>query len=187
MRRNRLSNVVLTSVSKSERRSTVGDVAVRDLAAAVTTALHDRPVAVDLAVFATLAALQEHGGSLPHLAARRIRGRSGLHALGLGKIRRDRSGAYVAQTPENSGFRWRVAEVGLTRACTPAQLAAVVSQTAGRVSFFLFTDNFARDHAAYLAAGVVFREAPRYEPYGTVAVVEDLYGPPWDLIQPPTR
>ncbi|MER5755332.1 hypothetical protein [Streptomyces sp. NPDC002088] len=34
------------------------------------------------------------------------------------------------------------------------------------------------------AAGVVFEEAPRQEPYGTVAVYRDLYGNRWDLIQP---
>ena len=34
------------------------------------------------------------------------------------------------------------------------------------------------------AAGVTFRETPRHEAYGTVAVFEDLYGNPWDLIQP---
>jgi uncharacterized glyoxalase superfamily protein PhnB len=35
-----------------------------------------------------------------------------------------------------------------------------------------------------LAAGVRFREEPRNEPYGDVAVFEDLYGNAWDLIQP---
>ena len=34
------------------------------------------------------------------------------------------------------------------------------------------------------AKGVKFREAPRYEAYGTVAVFEDLYGNGWDLIEP---
>ncbi|MDR3496579.1 MAG: VOC family protein, partial [Ancalomicrobiaceae bacterium] len=29
-----------------------------------------------------------------------------------------------------------------------------------------------------------FREAPRDEPYGKVAVFEDLYGQGWDLIEP---
>ena len=48
---------------------------------------------------------------------------------------------------------------------------------------FLETDDFARDHQAMLARGVIFREAPRHEPYGTVAVFEDLYGNLWDLIE----
>ena len=42
----------------------------------------------------------------------------------------------------------------------------------------------ARDHAAMLARGVEFREAPRREAYGTVAVFADLYGNLWDLIEP---
>ncbi len=50
--------------------------------------------------------------------------------------------------------------------------------------FFLETNDFERDHARMLAAGVVFREEPRHEAYGSVAVFEDLYGTLWDLIQP---
>jgi hypothetical protein len=34
------------------------------------------------------------------------------------------------------------------------------------------------------AKGVAFREAPREEAYGTVAVFEDLCGNRWDLIEP---
>lgn len=44
------------------------------------------------------------------------------------------------------------------------------------MAFFLETDDFARDHAAMQAKGVQFNEAPRHEPYGTVAVFFDLYG-----------
>jgi catechol 2,3-dioxygenase-like lactoylglutathione lyase family enzyme len=80
----------------------------------------------------------------------------------------------------------------LARASTPAQVAALGHAAGGRVAFFLHTDDFARDHAAFRAAGVIFREAPRHEPYGTVAVFEDLYGQAWDLVQlaqlhPPAR
>ena len=57
-------------------------------------------------------------------------------------------------------------------------------QAGGRVWLFLETDDFARDHAAFTAAGVRFREAPRHEGYGKVAVFEDLYGNAWDLIEP---
>ena len=35
-----------------------------------------------------------------------------------------------------------------------------------------------------LEKGVDFREAPRAETYGTVAVFADLYGNLWDLIEP---
>ncbi len=64
------------------------------------------------------------------------------------------------------------------------QAAAIGNQTGGRVAFFLHTDDFARDHAAMLAKGVAFREAPRHEPYGTVAVFADPFGNLWDLLQP---
>lgn len=57
-------------------------------------------------------------------------------------------------------------------------------QAGGRVAFFLHTDDFDRDHARMTAAGVRFLEPPRREPYGTVAVFEDLYGTRWDLLQP---
>ena len=72
----------------------------------------------------------------------------------------------------------------LAKATTSEQQARVGDQAGGRVWLFLETDDFARDHAAWTAAGVVFREAPRHEPYGVVAVFEDLYGNAWDLIEP---
>ena len=64
------------------------------------------------------------------------------------------------------------------------QLAAVGRQGGGVVLFFLETDDFERDHARMVRAKVSFREEPRHEAYGTVAVFEDLYGNAWDLIQP---
>lgn len=72
----------------------------------------------------------------------------------------------------------------LARADGDDQRAAVGNQTGGRVGFFLHTDDFARDHARMLAAGVTFLEEPRHEPYGSVAVFQDLYGNRWDLLQP---
>ena len=72
----------------------------------------------------------------------------------------------------------------LARATTDEQRAQVGDQAGGRVWLFLETDDFARDHAAFTAAGVRFREAPRHEGYGKVAVFEDLYGNAWDLIEP---
>lgn len=62
--------------------------------------------------------------------------------------------------------------------------AAIGNQTGGRVGFFLFTDNFDRDHKAMLEAGVRFIEEPRSEVYGTVAVFADPFGNMWDLLQP---
>ena len=71
----------------------------------------------------------------------------------------------------------------LARAETAEEQAAIGNQTPGRVSFFLSTDDFARDHALYLTRGVDFIEEPRHEPYGTVAVFRDAFGNLWDFIQ----
>ncbi len=72
----------------------------------------------------------------------------------------------------------------LAKAAGPSQAAAVGAQAGGRVFLFLTTDDFERDHARFLAAGVVFQEAPRREPYGQVAVFSDPFGNLWDLIEP---
>ena len=98
----------------------------------------------------------------------------------------------VLDTPlPDEGKRWLVvkpkggdgAGLLLARADGEVERAAIGNQTAGRVSFFLKTDDFARDHAAFLAKGVRFIEDPRHEAYGTVAVFADLYGNLWDLIE----
>ena len=97
-------------------------------------------------------------------------------------------------TDMGDGKRWVVvsppphdaspgASLLLARAVSDEQRSVVGAQGGGRVWLFLHTDDFARDHARMTAAGVHFREAPRHEPYGTVAVFEDLYGNPWDLLQ----
>jgi catechol 2,3-dioxygenase-like lactoylglutathione lyase family enzyme len=85
---------------------------------------------------------------------------------------------WVTVGPENGGMRLLLAE-----ASDEAQRARIGDQTGGRVFLFLETDDFSRDHAAMRAAGVDFREAPRHEAYGTVAVFADLYGNLWDLIE----
>jgi catechol 2,3-dioxygenase-like lactoylglutathione lyase family enzyme len=72
----------------------------------------------------------------------------------------------------------------LARAADEAQRSRVGDQAGGRVFLFLHTDDFQRDWQRMRAAGVRFREAPRHEPYGTVAVFEDLYGNGWDLLEP---
>lgn len=98
----------------------------------------------------------------------------------------------LEDTPQPDGKRWLVvkpkggegAALLLARADGADQVRAIGNQTGGRVGFFLKTDDFARDHAAYLAAGVTFLEPPRHEPYGTVAVFQDIFGNRWDLIQP---
>lgn len=71
----------------------------------------------------------------------------------------------------------------LARASTPEEASRVGNQSGGRVFLFLHTDDFWRDYRAMIARGVEFREAPREESYGTVAVFEDLYRNKWDLLQ----
>ncbi len=71
----------------------------------------------------------------------------------------------------------------LARAAKPEQESAIGNQTGGRVFLFLATDDFWRDYNRMVAAGVSFIREPKVEPYGTVAVFEDLYGNLWDLLQ----
>jgi catechol 2,3-dioxygenase-like lactoylglutathione lyase family enzyme len=97
----------------------------------------------------------------------------------------------IEDTDQGGGKRWVVVSPGagsgallLAKAATPDQAARIGDQTGGRVFLFLETDDFARDHKRLSAAGVRFLEPPRHEPYGSVAVFEDLYGNRWDLIEP---
>ncbi|HEY0924672.1 VOC family protein [Rheinheimera pacifica] len=71
----------------------------------------------------------------------------------------------------------------LAKASNEKQQSAVGDQAGGRVWLFLQTDDFWRDYNAMQAAGVIFHETPRQEPYATVVVFEDLYGNKWDLLQ----
>jgi len=71
----------------------------------------------------------------------------------------------------------------LARASSPEQVAVIGAQTGGRVFLFLQTDDFWRDYDRFVAAGVVFVREPKQQPYGTVAVFQDLYGNLWDLLQ----
>jgi catechol 2,3-dioxygenase-like lactoylglutathione lyase family enzyme len=71
----------------------------------------------------------------------------------------------------------------LARASTPEQAKFVGNQAGGRVFLFLRTDDFWRDYRDMIAAGITFVRPPSEQPYGTVAVFEDLYGNLWDLVQ----
>lgn len=98
----------------------------------------------------------------------------------------------VQDTPLAAGKRWVLVtppgshgtNLLLAKAATPEQLQQVGKQAGGRVFLFLYTDHFWRDFRLMQAANVKFLESPRQEPYGTVAVFEDLYGNKWDLLQP---
>lgn len=98
----------------------------------------------------------------------------------------------VEDTPLEDGKRWVLVapphsggtSLLLARAAHPDQAARAGNQTGGRVFLFLHTDDFWRDYRAFESRGVSFVREPREEPYGTVAVFEDLYGNRWDLVQP---
>jgi catechol 2,3-dioxygenase-like lactoylglutathione lyase family enzyme len=101
-------------------------------------------------------------------------------------------GFELVEDTQLAAKRWvriRAGAAGLVlrRATTEAQLALVGNQTGGSVLLFIETDDFIRTHAHLIAHGVRFVEAPRQEPYGTVAVCLDLYGNKIDLIQPRGR
>ncbi len=89
---------------------------------------------------------------------------------------------WVTVEPPGGGPR-----IVLARADTPDQRHAIGNQAGGRVWLFLQTDDFDRDHRRMIAAGVMFEETPRREPYGKVAVWRDPFGNRWDLIGPPSR
>jgi catechol 2,3-dioxygenase-like lactoylglutathione lyase family enzyme len=98
----------------------------------------------------------------------------------------------LEDTDMGAGKRWVLmgprggqgGQLLLAKADGAEQIAAIGKAAGGRVAFFLNTDNFSRDHARMLAAGVKFNEPPRHEAYGSVAVFQDLYGNHWDLIEP---
>ena len=97
----------------------------------------------------------------------------------------------VEDTPQSTVKRWvrvrppgsRGTDLLLARAANAEQASRVGNQSGGRVLLFLYTDDFYRDYEAYRARGVVFIRPPSDEPYGIVAVFEDLYGNKWDLVQ----
>jgi len=87
---------------------------------------------------------------------------------------------WVVVAPRGNGG----AQILLARAVNSTQEQRIGNQTGGRVFLFLYTDDLARDYRAYTANGVRFVREPKAEPYGTVAVFEDIYGNLWDLLQP---
>lgn len=98
----------------------------------------------------------------------------------------------LEDTDMGEGKRWVVVRpkgatetaLVIAKAEGARQEAAIGNQTGGRVGFFLFTDDFDRDHEVMLGAGVRFLGEPRREVYGTVAVFADPFGNMWDLLQP---
>lgn len=71
----------------------------------------------------------------------------------------------------------------LAKAINERQKISVGNQAGGRVFLFLQTDNFKRDYQNLIDKKIKIVREPQTEPYGTVAVFEDLYGNLWDLIE----
>lgn len=102
----------------------------------------------------------------------------------------------VEDSPREGGKRWVIvrppgadsrnpgASILLSRAVGDEQLATVGRQTGGRVFLFIETDEFWGDYHALRARGVECVREPSEQPYGTVAVLIDLYGNKIDLIGP---
>lgn len=86
---------------------------------------------------------------------------------------------WVLVAPPNS----KGAAIVLAQASTAEQQAFVGNQTGKRVFLFLGTDDFRRDYQQMLDNGINFVREPVEQPYGTVAVFEDLYGNLWDLVE----
>lgn len=97
----------------------------------------------------------------------------------------------IDDTPQSETKRWvLVAPPGTTGCCLllakgtgDEQRSRIGNQTGGRVFLFLRTDDLWRDYNTYVQRGVRFIRSPKTEPYGIVAVFEDLYGNLWDLIE----
>ena len=87
---------------------------------------------------------------------------------------------WVIVTPPGNGQ----CSLLLAQAATEEQKSRAGNQTGGRVFLFLYTDDFWRDYNNMLQKDIHFVRQPVQEPYGTVAVFEDLYGNLWDFIEP---
>jgi catechol 2,3-dioxygenase-like lactoylglutathione lyase family enzyme len=94
---------------------------------------------------------------------------------------RDRAQKVVTIRPP--GAPANATTILLARASTEHQAKYIGDQAGGRVFLFLATDDFARDHAAFTAAGVEWVRPPADHDYGRVAVFADLQGNLWDLVE----
>lgn len=100
-------------------------------------------------------------------------------------------GFEIAENAEAGSKHWvlispsggRGASLILTRVDQKRQIETVV-ETFDQQTFLTFeTDNFDREHARMLAAGVTFETEPRQDPMGKSAVWLDPIGTRWNLIQ----
>jgi catechol 2,3-dioxygenase-like lactoylglutathione lyase family enzyme len=95
-----------------------------------------------------------------------------------------------AVTDDGRAKRWVVvrppgAQTGLLLAkADEHQRSAIGNQTGGRVGFFLRVDDFDRAYRRMIDGGVRFLSEPTTQPYGRVAVFQDIAGNHWDLLGP---
>jgi catechol 2,3-dioxygenase-like lactoylglutathione lyase family enzyme len=85
---------------------------------------------------------------------------------------------WVVISPGNTG-----AKILLAKATTGTQTSAIGNSTGGRVSFFIYTNDFDHTYKEFTQNEIDFTELPRTEPYGRVVVFKDCYGNKWDLIE----
>lgn len=79
------------------------------------------------------------------------------------------------------------ASILLARATNDIQKSAIGNQSGGRVFLFLDTDNLSADLVRLQDHGVAVIREPKTADYGTVAVIKDIYGNLWDLIERPQK
>ena len=97
----------------------------------------------------------------------------------------------LEDTPQSETKRWvLVAPKGSQECCLllakgvgEEQKSRIGNQTGGRVFLFLKTDDFWRDYEVMRRKDINFVREPKIEDYGTVAVIEDLYGNLWNLVE----
>ena len=87
---------------------------------------------------------------------------------------------WVLVTPNGAGN----CSLLLAKATNEEQKSKIGNQTGGRVFLFLHTDNFKRDYQNLVDNQIKIVRQPSIEPYGMVAVFEDIFGNLWDLIEP---
>jgi len=93
----------------------------------------------------------------------------------------DQTKRWVLVSPEIEGPSLLLAQASGT-----VQEKAIGNQAGGRVFLFLYTNDFKRDFQNLVNHNINIVREPKDEPYGTIAVFEDLYGNLWDLIEPKT-
>jgi catechol 2,3-dioxygenase-like lactoylglutathione lyase family enzyme len=107
----------------------------------------------------------------------------------------EKLGFQVAEDNRMGDYRWLLVRlpdnrelcVNLELARNDAQRAVVGKQAADLPLFSIETDDCLRDYAAMSARGVAFEAAPEVRPFGTGAMLKDLYGNKIYLNQDPSR